>query len=139
MCLSPASSPTLLASPLPNGLDELMAGSTPRAAMSAGSMVARPVAMCLGWQRLPYSPHPSQSWAWETLSPSCQGQQMEGWQRLLSLVQFHEHVLNTSSHWGCEAAGGPTPGPPGLGRRLHTSLNMMGMPGKILGWTTNSS
>lgn len=70
----------------------------------------------------------SRSWAWETLSPSCQGRQMEGWQCLLSLVPFHEHVQDASRHWGHKAAGRPGPGPPGLGGRLCTrSLNMTGL------------
>lgn len=100
----------LLASPLRNDLDELTAGSVPRAAMPAGSTVARPMAACFGGWRLPSPPPPlppSRSRAWETLSPSCQAQQMEGWQRLLSSVPFHEHILNTSRLWGHKAVGRP--------------------------------
>lgn len=109
-CLSPSPLPPLLASPLRNDLDELTAGSVPRAAMPAGSTVARPMAVCFRGVETsvpPAPPPPSRSRAWETLSPSCQARQMEGWQRLLSSVPFHEHILNTSSLWGHKAVGCP--------------------------------
>lgn len=67
---------------------------------------------------------------------------MEGWQHLLSSVQFHEHVLSTLRHWGWghEGKGGPRPGLLWLKRRFHMcSLNVMGLLGKGLGWTTASS
>lgn len=67
---------------------------------------------------------PSRNWAQESLSPSCQGWQMEGWQSLLGSVQFPEHGLNTSWHWGwgCEAEAGPRPGPLRLNDSAHILL-----------------
>ena len=37
-------------------LDEIMAGTAPEALTPASSMVARTVAVCLGWWRLPFPP-----------------------------------------------------------------------------------
>lgn len=93
-------------------LDELMAeispwnsdASQPHGGQDGGRMLG-------GGRDFRFSP--SQGWVWETLSPSCHGWQMDGWQSLSS-VQLPEYGLCTLRHggWGGEAEAGPRPGPP---------------------------